>query len=245
MFSLSGKKKFEGLVFPQEIVVNDVEYGIDVIFSAKRSSSVVVRDDRLVFRMSSYLSRKQAQEHFAELLKKIYKKVERSGVVRVKTIKDVLEEGHLVFADTIYPVEYTTKFRGVKFVDEKFYVNVKTKPENIERHILRKLIEVYTPRVKSYVLAVNERTYGFCVKDVELKLVNSKWGHCTVDNRLMFNLKLLNAPVEVFDYVIVHELAHILHKNHSQSFWREVSRFCPNYKRIRKMLKDSPPQVFK
>ena len=60
----------------------------------------------------------------------------------------------------------------------------------------------------------------------------------------MFNLKLLNANLEVLNYVIYHEISHIIHKNHSINFWDEVSKFCPNHKILRKELKTNPPGVY-
>ena len=245
MIFFDNKKKFEKLVFPEYVEASGRKYFIEVIFSPKRSSSVVIRDNKLVFRLSSYLSKTKAEEHFSELLKKIYRKLQKSPGVKSKTISDVLEEMRLVFSDGVYEIEYSTKVRGVKFANSKFYVNPRVKHENIEKHLLKFLIEIYSPRIKNYVEALNLQTYRYDIKDVEIKIINSKWGHCTPDNRLMFNLKLLNAPIEVFDYVIIHELAHIRHKNHSARFWAEVAKFCPNYKIMRKRLKESPPGVFK
>ena len=75
--------------------------------------------------------------------------------------------------------------------------------------------------------------------------MRSKWGHCTHDDSIMLNLKLLNAEIEILNYVIYHELSHIKHKNHSSNFWAEVEKFCPNYKLLRKKLKNNPPGLFK
>jgi len=65
---------------------------------------------------------------------------------------------------------------------------------------------------------------------------SSKWGTCTHDNRLQFSWRLIMAPLPVIDYVIVHELAHISHKNHSISFWKRVAQFSPAYRQHRKWL---------
>jgi predicted metal-dependent hydrolase len=245
MIFFDNKKKFEKLVFPEYVEVLGKKYYIEVVFFAKRSSSVVIKGDRLVFRLSSYLSGKKAEEHFSDLLKKIYRRISKSPVVRIKTISDVLEDMRLVVSDEVYEIEYSTRVRSVKFSELKFYVNPRVKHENVEKYFIKFLIGIYSPRVKKYVLAFNEQTYKYNVKDVQVKFVNSKWGHCTADDRLMFNLKLLNAPIEVFDYVVAHELAHIRYKNHSSLFWADVGRFCPDYKRMRKLLKESPPGVFK
>lgn len=62
-------------------------------------------------------------------------------------------------------------------------------------------------------------------------------GSCSYHNRLSFALLLVCAQKEAIDYVIIHELAHTIHKNHSQNFWRCVETFCPNYRALRERLK--------
>ncbi|WP_441738302.1 M48 family metallopeptidase [Helicobacter pylori] len=62
-------------------------------------------------------------------------------------------------------------------------------------------------------------------------------GSCSYHNRLSFALLLVCAKKEAIDYVITHELAHTIHKNHSKNFWRCVGIFCPNYRALREHLK--------
>ncbi|MDZ7819933.1 MAG: SprT family zinc-dependent metalloprotease [Aliarcobacter sp.] len=63
------------------------------------------------------------------------------------------------------------------------------------------------------------------------------WGSCNYKNGLNFNILLMKFPIEVMEYVIVHELAHIKHKNHSKDFWNLVAIYCPNYKEVEKLFK--------
>ncbi|RVY31815.1 M48 family metallopeptidase [Helicobacter pylori] len=64
-------------------------------------------------------------------------------------------------------------------------------------------------------------------------------GSCSYHNRLSFALLLVCTQKEAIDYVIIHELAHTIHKNHSQNFWRCVQIFCPNYRALREHLKQN------
>lgn len=236
--------KSKELIFPSEIEINNTTFQIEVNFSKKKNSSAQVKDLKLVFRLSSYLSKKKANEHFNELLRNIAKKLETKSIKIKKQFKDILEVGEFTFARTLYKIEHTNKVRGVKLKDETFYINPHTKVENIEKHIIKILIETYYDRLREYLYTINEQSYNYPIKEFQLKLINSKWGHCTHDNKILLNLKLLNADPEILNYVIYHELAHIKVKNHSDRFWKEVEKFCPNYKVLRKVLKTNPPEVF-
>jgi len=237
--------KLEELEFPKQIEISNKSYCIQVIFSTKRSSSVSIKDNTLIFRLSSLLTKKLAHQHFSDLLKRIYLKIEKSpNKEQQYTIDNIIEKKEFKFANEIYYLEFTNKIRGVKLEQNIFYVNYSSKKENIEKNILKLLTQRYSNRLIHYIQDLNSRTYNYTINEISLKLVNSKWGHCTFDNKIMLNLKLLNAPIEILDYVILHEIAHIKHKNHSQTYWREVQRFCPNYKLLRKQLKTNPPVLF-
>ncbi len=76
------------------------------------------------------------------------------------------------------------------------------------------------------------------VKPASIDIVESttRWGSCSSDRKLTFNYRLAMAPVEVIDYVIVHELCHLFHMNHDRSFWRKVGGLMPDYKEKEKYL---------
>ncbi len=63
------------------------------------------------------------------------------------------------------------------------------------------------------------------------------WGSCNFKNELKFNYLLMKYPLEIVEYVVIHELAHIKHKNHSRDFWNLVCEYCPDYKQREKLFK--------
>jgi predicted metal-dependent hydrolase len=65
----------------------------------------------------------------------------------------------------------------------------------------------------------------------------SRWGSCSRRGTISLNWRLIQTPVSVRDYVILHELAHLKEMNHSKRFWREVARLCPDYKEAENWLK--------
>ena len=83
-------------------------------------------------------------------------------------------------------------------------------------------------------------TYG----RITIRHQRSRWGSCSTKGNLNFNCLLMRAPEEILDYVIVHELCHRKHMNHSREFWDEVARICPEYKIRRKWLRDHGDRLF-
>ncbi len=77
------------------------------------------------------------------------------------------------------------------------------------------------------------------VKYVKLRMKNPKtrWGSCSSKGNLNFNWHIIMAPEAVVDYLVIHELCHLLHMNHSALFWKSVEGLCPDYKDARKWLK--------
>lgn len=67
-------------------------------------------------------------------------------------------------------------------------------------------------------------------KSIEIEESRTKWGSCSSSKKLTFNYRLAMAPIEVIDYVIIHELCHLTHMNHDRSFWRRVGSIMPDYK---------------
>ncbi|WP_187885583.1 M48 family metallopeptidase [Helicobacter pylori] len=98
---------------------------------------------------------------------------------------------------------------------------------------LKKILKTYLERKLPLIAQKMQTSYtGFSVRN------NAKvLGSCSYHNRLSFALLLVCAQKEAIDYVIIHELAHTIHKNHSKNFWRCVKIFCPNYRALREHLK--------
>ena len=68
---------------------------------------------------------------------------------------------------------------------------------------------------------------------------SSKWGSCFPDNSLQFNWRLIMVPLMVLNYVVIHELAHTIEKNHGKRFWSKVDLYTPAYKQHSKWLKNN------
>ncbi len=88
------------------------------------------------------------------------------------------------------------------------------------------LVDEYAPKI------------GVTYNRISIRAQKTLWGSCTADGNLNFNCLLVLLPERVMRYVVVHELCHRKEMNHSKRFWSEVSKILPDYKLLRKELKE-------
>lgn len=102
----------------------------------------------------------------------------------------------------------------------------------------REAKKTISQRVEMYAKIMNTSYRKIMFSDT-----SSKWGSCSPDNSLQFNWRLIMAPLIVIDYVVVHELAHTMEKNHGRDFWVIVRKYKPAYRQYVKWLRDNAYQL--
>lgn len=130
---------------------------------------------------------------------------------------------------------------------EKSLSKMKKRQEDLsiqnEKHkpLSEQEIKLLTTKAKR-ILPVKVKKYadqiGVSYERITIRMQKSRWGSCSSQGNLNFNCLLMNAPDEVIDYVVVHELCHRKEMNHSPRFWALVESILPDYKKRRQWLKD-------
>ena len=106
------------------------------------------------------------------------------------------------------------------------------------RHLLSRCIaKDYLPHITRRVQELNYQYFKRNITSVQLKYNHSNWGSCSSKSNINLSTRLLFAPDDVVDYVIIHELAHLLEMNHSDRFWKIVYDVMPDYEDKEKWLK--------
>ena len=108
--------------------------------------------------------------------------------------------------------------------------------KELDKWISKNVREIFTNRLYYWY---NEFEENIPKPSLRLRKMTTRWGVCNTKSKVItLNTELFKYDIECLDYVVIHELSHLVHANHSKEFWNVVSKYCPNYKILRNKLKD-------
>lgn len=131
---------------------------------------------------------------------------------------------------TITPAEVNT----ITVAGDKLLVPANATVRDVAYWIASETARILNLRLPYYASLMN-----LSYRSAKLSSAQRQWGSCNVRNDLHFSRNLSMCTPEAIDYVVIHELSHIPHKDHSADFYRFVSRFMPDYKKQEKWLKEN------
>lgn len=144
--------------------------------------------------------------------------------------------------------KYTSDFLAKRFLDtnrkmirEKLPIKDPgtQRARDYQKKLLMKEAKAYLP----YRLEYYAKLYNYSYEKCRLTHANTRWGSCSSNRTISLNIGLMKVPEVLRDYVILHELAHLNHMDHSKAFWAEVGTHDKNYKTHEKKLKLFSPGV--
>jgi predicted metal-dependent hydrolase len=115
--------------------------------------------------------------------------------------------------------------------------------EEQTRRLVSAWYQQHALKLLTYKSDVLVACLGLKHSGITVKMTRSKWGHCTARGAIQYNWNILLAPEPIVDYLIAHEVSHLVHQNHSQKFWQFVAQICPDYKKCRAWLKANASQL--
>lgn len=206
--------------------LDNEEYTVEITRKANKNTYIRFKDDKIVVTTSYFVTNRQIlkmldehQDFLRKNVKKMSKKKENDG----KTI--ILGEKYdIIIMNNMQEIDYQNK---------KIYINSISKCDSLLKKEMQKLFEA---RLK-YNYDLFEERIKF--PSLRIRKMKTRWGVCNRrDTRVTLNSELFKYGIEELDYVIIHELSHLVFFNHSKDFWNLVSKYCPNYKIVRKKLKE-------
>jgi predicted metal-dependent hydrolase len=199
--------------------------------------------------MPSSLSASAREKHFADATKWVESHARKNpnALERYK-LKDYDNHPNLNIYGKSLAIKITYKDRKTgsgryNIKDETIEVTLPQDINGIEKDKMIKSLlsricaQLFLPEVTARVMEINDKCFHKEIKSVNLKYNKSNWGSCSTASNVNLSTRLLFAPFDVIDYVIIHELAHLYEMNHSPKFWNIVAQVMPNYKEKEKWLK--------
>ena len=207
-----------------------------LIRSRRRTIALIVERDgsltvRAPMRASHAVIDAFVQEQTAWILRK------REVVKRIAEVpaKQYVDGETFLFLGSPYDLKLVKPQRPSLKFENGFHLSktVQKKGQQVfTRWYKERALEIISVRVDEYA-----KQYDFSPKQVKVTSAKTRWGSCSPSGTLSFTWRLVLAPLDVVDYVVVHELAHLRVRNHSQKFWKVVESILPEYKSQWKWLK--------
>lgn len=217
-----------------------MELDYRVIYSRRKKLLITVERDRsVVVRAPLGLSEERIQQLVDRKRQWVFEKIHHSQKYEVLPHppgKELVNGESMLYLGRNYRIELVDSDQDGIYFLHRFLVPERFKSEGIacfKSWYKQRAREKILPRVERYAGAL-----GVVYKEAKINESRYQWGSCSPASSLNFNWKLIKAPVFVIDYVIVHELAHLLEGNHTPRFWRIVKSQLPQMEKAKQWLRE-------
>jgi len=219
--------------------------------SRAKRARIVVTIEKVELVAPIRMSEKSLRQFAADKqqwIRETQKRIRNKSSARKPLFPELYEQGsRLLYLDNYY--ELTLKFTAHKKIEfecnQAMIANIPKEFQKYDAKVLSALLQsayidwLKQQALKKVMLAVSiySPLYQLHAKSIRVRAQKSRWGSCGIHNDIYMNWLLILAPIEVLDYVVIHEICHISQRNHSVKFWDLVARHCPSYKKHRLWLK--------
>lgn len=149
-----------------------------------------------------------------------------------------LPEGKVWLLGKVYSYEFVKSKKNF-FRFEEQLLRVFTNEENPSLKTVYRVLRAFAQKFLVQRTELLSKETGLTPASIRIKVQRSKWGSCSSQKNINLNWRLIFLEPASIDYVIIHELCHLKHLNHSNKFWELVETYCPHYKSCEKYLKEN------
>lgn len=210
-----------------ETRINGEVYKVNIIKKNNKNIYFRVKEDLEIYVTAPFLtSDKKINKLLLENEKALYKMI-----LRMKKLNE--KKNYFYFLGKKYDIViYNNAKKPIIDTDKVYVKNL----NDLEKFRRSEAEEIFKNRFDiCYSLFEEDIPYP----ELKIRKMKAKWGYCNkVKNIIMLNLELISYSIDEIDYVIIHELSHLVHFNHSKEFWQTVKKYKPNYKNNKKVLKE-------
>ena len=222
---------------------NDLlEFQIIRTLRRKKTNEIVIEYGTVYVRTSTSTSIKEIESLVSKKAKWIIQKIKEQenpdAVIKVPKYQNNSTLPYLGRNCRLRIIEYNSS--QLSFSNDEFiiYTNKRNVKRIYEQWLFHMAYPIITPLIVKYAKLLNVSP-----KKIILKKLKSRWGSATHRNIINLNIHLLKAPLHVIEYVVLHELSHLIERNHSKRFWQIVSDNMDDYKSKIRWLKVNGPYI--
>lgn len=159
-----------------------------------------------------------------------------------KIQKRTYKNGELfLFLGKEYPldlkIDETASVMSVEIINNSLRINTNTEDKDSIKNLVEEFYRNQTRIIIQDRIKYYQKYFIVRPNNIRIKKQKTRWGSCSSLKNLNFNLKLSMAKLSVIDYIVVHEMSHLIHLNHSKDFWNLVKSVLPNYRDDKDWLK--------
>lgn len=204
---------------------NDDIYDVVIVRKNNKNTYIRIKDDNIYVTTNYFVTNRE----ISKLLSK-----NQQSIFRMLDLNNKKKERENVFSlfGKPYDIIYDSNVK-LDVYEDRIYVK--------DEKVFNRWLDSYIKKVYTNHLHYWHSKFIENIPDVNLKIrkMKTRWGVCnTKTYNITLNYELYRYDVKCLDYVIVHELSHLLEPNHSKKFWAVVEKYYPNYKEARKILKN-------
>ena len=209
------------------LVIDDIRY--NVVIDKKRSTKntyIRVKDDLTIYVTTNIFTR---DKDIAKLLDENYDSI--CKMIKKQKVKNTNNENFNYLGNN-YEIIYVD-YCDISFGEERVFLN---KNLDIDKWYKKQAKTLFLEHLD---MIYNNFSRRIPYPDLKIRKMTTRWGVCNTKLKTVtLNLELIKRDTKYLDYVIAHELSHLIYPNHSRDFWDLVGENCPNYKIIRREMKD-------
>ena len=203
--------------------------------SKRKTVAIYIRDGHVEVRAPYRTNKRDIERFIMSKEKWIAEKLANSNELADSRERFTLDYGsRLTYRGVQYPIEPVPGGRA-GFDGNRFYMPPGLEPERIKAVS----VQTYRRLAKIYIIGRTRllaRSMTVNPSKIRITSARTRWGSCSANKNVNFSWRLVMASDAVIEYVIIHELAHLIEMNHSERFWRIVENALPNYRERKKQL---------
>ena len=237
----------------ETIIINGIRYPVNIHFGDRAKPIARIGSRGISISIPLGLPREEQFRLTLEAKKWAIKKLEEKPVqvigkgMKIYKDGDVLKVGNDEFLIRIAYSDKKSSYANLIKNEISLNISNRLDEENKNKHISVLLSRIIASKKSHYVKykmrELNNKYFNFEIGKIFLKYNLSNWGSCSGNKNLNISTRSLFLPDDVFDYICIHELAHLKEQNHSKEFWKVVENAMPNYLEKEKWLKENADKV--